>query len=108
MTKHALNPGHVPTRKAALAQAKALGCIVTTGHGGEVRVEYPGLGRVNLSNRRKDATRDLLALLRTAEAAQADLQRWKDSPSRTTNALPGLPASLRPSSPAGKVRGKPR
>jgi hypothetical protein len=66
----AFAPGAVPTHKAALARARDLGCKVKVGNGGEVRVSYRFADRtlsVNCNNRRHDASRALLALIRDLE-----------------------------------------
>lgn len=63
MTKRVRLDG-VPNRKVLLRAAEKLGCKVTAGNGGEVRVESPSGERVNLNNRRKDGTRALLLMLK--------------------------------------------
>ena len=57
--------GGVPKLARALARAHQLGCEVSVGDGGEVRVTPPpGFGpRLNINNRRKDSTRELTKLL---------------------------------------------
>jgi hypothetical protein len=52
--------------------AKELGVTVSTIKGtGEVRFVYPGLPAVKQNNRRKDATRAVVALLRTVATLRA-------------------------------------
>lgn len=67
----------VPNRKVLLREAERLGAIVTYGNGGEVRVESD-LGRVNLSNRRKDGTHALIALVRKLQTRERSrgAARW--------------------------------
>lgn len=58
----------VPTRMQALKIARQLGCTVeTVKRTGEVRITSPdGKVRVTMSNRRTDASRALLDLIRKA------------------------------------------
>jgi len=63
--------GGAPKLRWALARAHQLGCEITVGNGGEVRVTPPpGYGpRLNINNRRKDSTRELTKLLETLDRA---------------------------------------
>jgi len=60
--------GGTPNLKDALRHARDLGAVITYPRGtGEVKVEFQGLGSVRCNNRRKDASRALIVLIRTAE-----------------------------------------
>jgi hypothetical protein len=62
------------SRRRAIGIAQKLGCRVDyPNRTGEVRVTFPDGRRVRLSNRRKDAPRRLLCLLRQSFMTQAAL-----------------------------------
>ena len=60
-----------PKLRWALARAHQLGCEITLGNGGEVRITPPpGFGpRLNVNNRRKDSTIELTKLIERLDRA---------------------------------------
>lgn len=61
----------VPGRLEVLQEARRLGCRVVLGNGGEALIDPPGGGpRIRLNNRRRDASRILIVLLRKLQAEE--------------------------------------
>lgn len=94
-----LQPGSVPTLRAALAYARDLGLQVTLVHRtGEVRVTRADGYHVTVNNRRTDASRALLVLIRSADKRIGPGDSGRPMPS----AQPGPTASLPPAVKRGK------
>ena len=70
-TAPSLHPDHVPAHKTALRHAIRLGCKVEIlKASGEVRVTAPDGTKVICNNRRDDASRALILMLRRIESVQ--------------------------------------